>query len=254
MKSILLVVILISTGLSANAKEIKMASGDWCPYVCDPTLHKGKMGYLPDIVKIIFEKEGYTFKMHYLPFARVVDATKRGDYVAIPGVYKSDVPDFIFASTPQGLGGNEIYVLKENSWKYKGLSSLKDLKGKIGITNDYTYGKKIDKFIKTNSEIFNTLSGEDPQGRNMKMLATKRVVAWIEDVQVAKFNISKEGLTTKILSAGQVGEELPVYVGFSPKNAEESKKYAKLVEDGIKELRKSGKLKEILSDYGLSDW
>lgn len=253
MRSIIRIMFIISISFTAYADNIKMASGDWCPYVCDPKIHNGMMGYLPDIAKIVFEKAGHQFSMTYMPFSRAVSMTKEGSFHGIPGVYRADVPDFIFPKDPQGIGGNEIYVLKSTDWRFTGLESLKSSGIIFGIVKTYTYGAKLDKFIKNNPNLFFELAGDDPQGRSIKMLTTGRIKAWIEDARVAEYNIMKAGMSGKTVSAGSLGERLPVYVGFSPR-VSKSKFYATIIANGVTDLRKSGELSKILSKYGLKDW
>ena len=47
--------------------------------------------------------------------------------------------------------------------------------------------------------------------------------------------------------------ELPVYIGFSPARPE-SKRYAEMFTQGVRDLRRRMKLAEILKKYGVSDW
>ena len=56
----------------------------------------------------------------------------------------------------------------------------------------------------------------------------------------------------KIVSKN-VANDPDLFVAFSPINPN-SKKYTQLISDGMSNLRKSGKLKTILSKYGVSDW
>jgi len=44
-----------------------------------------------------------------------------------------------------------------------------------------------------------------------------------------------------------------VYIAFSPAISS-SKKYAAILDEGIKRLRKEGRLAEILGKYNLEDW
>jgi polar amino acid transport system substrate-binding protein len=80
----------------ANADDIIMGSGDWCPYVCDPSIHDGANGYLADIAKIIFEDAGHSFTIKYMPFARALSFAREGKITGIPGIYMGDAPALIF--------------------------------------------------------------------------------------------------------------------------------------------------------------
>lgn len=236
----------------AAADKIVMASGDWCPYVCNPKLHDGKYGYLPDMAKIVFEKAGHSFEMRYMPFARVVDLGKKGKIDGIPGVYKGDVPSFVFPPVPQGIGINTFYVEKGSSWKFENLDSLQKLT-KLGLIRDYYYGDDIKKFVETFPAKVDMLHGGNPQKRSLMKLKIGRVGAWLEDNQVAQYNIKRLELKKEVKPAGHTKEQFPVYIAFSPKIAK-SGEYVRIVTEGVEKLRQSGDLKKILSVYGIDDW
>lgn len=66
------------------------------------------------------------------------------------------------------------------------------------------------------------------------------------------FELKKMQLKGKIITAGSMPLE-KIYIAFSPE-IKDSQRYAQILSKGIKELRKSGRLKEILSKYDLMDW
>lgn len=244
--------LMCAAACTARADDIVMGSGDWCPYVCDPAKHDGKYGYLPDIAKIIFERAGHTFSMQYMPFVRVIQYVRSGKLAGIPGVYHGDVPDFVFPSVPQGVGRNTFYVRRGTSWRYTGEASLHGL-NRLGVIRDYYYGAEIQRFMETSPAQVEILHGDDPQQRSIRKLQFDRITAWIEDNQVAQYNISRMGLEKDILPAGALDDELFVYIAFSPALAK-ADRYAQLLEDGVEQLRRSGELAGILAAYGLHDW
>jgi len=244
--------ILGGPALTGHADEIVMGSGDWCPYVCDPVKHDGKYGYLPDIAKIIFERAGHSFRMQYLPFGRVIQLARAGALAGIPGVYRGDVPDFVFPSVPQGIGINTFYVKSNSAWRYEGSASLKAL-SRMGVIRDYYYGQEIQRFMDAYPEHVEVLHGNDPQQRSLMLLDQDRITAWIEDNQVAQYNIRRMNLGKEIRPAGDLGNKLYVYIAFSP-TVEKADAYARLIVDGVEQLRQSGELNTILASYGLRDW
>ena len=44
-----------------------------------------------------------------------------------------------------------------------------------------------------------------------------------------------------------------IYIAFSPKRAD-SQRYARMLSEGVVQLRRTGRLAVILSKYGLKDW
>ncbi|QTA83556.1 Uncharacterized protein dnl_59690 [Desulfonema limicola] len=57
----------------------------------------------------------------------------------------------------------------------------------------------------------------------------------------------------KIECAGYGSEVSFIYIAFSPVNPESSK-YARILSQGIIELREKGRLQQILGKYHLKDW
>ncbi len=237
---------------AGHADEIVMGSGDWCPYVCDPARHGGRHGYLPDIAKRIFERAGHTFSMQYLPFARAIQYVRGGKLAGIPGVYHGDVPDFIFPPEPQGVGINTFYVRKDSPWRYGGYDSLRRLT-KLGVIRDYYYGEEIKRFMDACPTQVDILHGDEPQKRNLRQLQHGRIMAWVEDNQVAQYSIRSMHLGERIIPVGTLDDKLFVYIAFSPALAK-ANTYAQLLVEGVEQLRQSGELAKILTSYGLRDW
>ena len=95
---------------------------------------------------------------------------------------------------------------------------------------------------------------------NIKKLLKGRIDTIPEDKAVFVNMAHKMGVLDQIEEAGADPilnkddfESLKIYLAFSPKNPN-SKDYAKLLSEGIKEMRSSGELQKILAKYGLNDW
>ncbi len=63
----------------------------------------------------------------------------------------------------------------------------------------------------------------------------------------------KNYIEDAVESAGQVGAPEPVFIAFSPANPR-AKEYARILDEGMKKLRSSGRLEKILGKYGIKDW
>ncbi|MBF0231359.1 MAG: transporter substrate-binding domain-containing protein [Desulfamplus sp.] len=82
-----------------------------------------------------------------------------------------------------------------------------------------------------------------------------RIDVVIEDKSVFEAMAHKMGVLRDVEIAGTLptDESNYVFIAFSPNNPK-SKEYANLITEGVREMRANGKLKEILSSYGLEDW
>ena len=245
---LLLFSLLPSWGIS---EKMTIAADPWLPFTGEQK--EGKQGYLIEIAKAIFEPLGIEVDYQTMPWARSIEEGRKGTIQAIAGAYKTDAPDFIFSQKPQGHLKECFYVLKGNRWRYQDLPSLESIS--LGVVNGYSYGEKLDQYIeqnKTNPKRIQILSGEKALESNLLKLQKKRIEALVEGETVMTYFLNDQNLKIDLQEAG-VNTVHEVYIAFSPKN-KESKKYAKLLDEGIQKLRLSGKLKAILDSYGILDW
>jgi polar amino acid transport system substrate-binding protein len=75
----------------------------------------------------------------------------------------------------------------------------------------------------------------------------------VESKYVVSAKLKEMGLMNEVISAGQLGEEEPMYIACSPAK-ESSKQIIRWIDEGTRKLRESGRLSEIMSRYGLTDW
>ncbi len=214
---------------------------------------KTNEGYLIDIFRVIFEKNGYIVEAKSIPWSRAVIETERGTYDAIAGAYRTDVPGFVLPDIEQGIGIDMFFTLKESTWTFTGISSLEFVT--LGVVKDYSYGREIDTYIKKNihdvSRI-NSLPGDDNLlHRMLNLLRHGRIGAFIENKDVLYFVFDTNEILD-IREAGTRGSD-NIYIAFSPNNPK-SKEYAKILSDGLRHLRQSGELAVILKKYSLNDW
>lgn len=238
---------------SVYSQTLTIVADLWCPFNCEP--NSKKPGYMIEVIEKVFAKEGIKVVYKKMSWSRAVTNTRDGINNMVVGAYKSDVPDFIFTEQPLGFSGEAFYIHQDSSWEYSGENSLPSVK--LAGIRDYSYGPAIDAYIsknKMNSSLIDIISGDDALDRNMRKLLKRRVTAVIENEYVMNyyFNNHKQ-YKSKIKKAGIAYNYKNVYAAFSPK-IKNSKKYAKILSDGIKQLRESGELEKILKKYNLKDW
>ncbi len=239
---------------SLFADTIVLAADPWMPYNGEP--ESKTPGYCIDIAKAIFEKAGHKIIYQVTPYTRAIPNARDGKVTGVVGAAKGDVPDFIFPANEMGHSSNVFFVKKGNSWKYKGISSIKTIK--IGVIQDYTYGDDpFDNYIKNAAEKHNPnveiTTGENALEKLINMVIAGRIDAIIEDGLVMQYTLKQLGKANEVSLSGNLSEASAIYIAFPPKNPK-SKEYAKILSDGITQLRTSGELKKILARYGVSDW
>jgi polar amino acid transport system substrate-binding protein len=240
-----------------SEKEVVSIVADvWCPYNCDPK--SDKPGFMIEIAKQVFEPKGIKVEYKAMPWERAIEETRKGSYTAIVGAAKNDAPDFLFPSEALGNSTNAFYVKADSSWKFEDISSLNKIA--LGVIEGYTYESSLDEYIESNKgnpSKIQSISGDTAIDQNFKKLLKGRIGAYLENINVAQKHISDNSLWGKFKMAGQMVtedvEEQHLFIAFSPVN-ERSQDYARMLSEGVQELRKSGKLKDILNRYNVQDW
>lgn len=236
----------------AGADTITLAADVWCPFNCDPG--GDPPGYMLEVAKAVFEPRGHTVIYRVLPWARAVAFARRGDITGLIGPYKADAPDFIFPGNELAMIGFSIFVKTDVDWTYTGLPSLAHIS--LGVINDYAYSPDIDGYVleyMSETNRIQVASGERPLVTNIQKLLHGRIDALIETPPVLHYAAGALGVADRLKSAGTAVAPQPAYIAFSPK-APQAENYARILSDGIAELRRSGRLSEILARYGLTDW
>jgi polar amino acid transport system substrate-binding protein len=251
---LLSILLLAALPLAAPADTIVLGADHWCPINCEPK--SDKPGYMVEIAKTVLEKAGHKVEYKVLPWTRAIEEARRGSINGIIGGYTTDAPDFVFPANELGLLGSDIYVLKTNPWVYNGLESLGEIS--LGTVKDYAYGGEMENYIKqnqANSKRIQMADGDNALQTNLRKLTAGRVDAIIESDAVFWYNAAQMNLTDKVKAAGIVVEPEKLYIGFAPESVNpKSKEYAKLLSDGMENLRQSGELQKILAKYSLQDW
>jgi len=243
---------------TAFPDTILLKSDTWCPYNC--ALDAKLSGYTIEIAKRIFEKAGHKLKYEVAPWSRALKLVKEGDITAIVGVTRNEAPELIFPE--QEFGISDIYFFKRKSfdWVFAGTESLK--KVRVGIMDDYEYGAELDEYFEKNrnTRMVQIIKSKEPLVLNIRKLLRDRIDVIPEDKAVFIHTANSMGVLDKIEHAGvdpinseKALDESKLYIAFSPKNPK-SKQYAKLITDGIEQMRLSGELGEILAKYKLRDW
>ena len=145
----MVIMLALSLGLFTSApamgETVVFATGEWAPFIGE-TLPE--YGLHPQIITKVFTKMGYDVKFDFMPWKRVYQLTKKGDYIAT----------FTWSKTPERaeemfFPKNELSLSKEVAFYKKSkfpdgltLSGLGDIKTKnlkvVGIAS-YWYEKAL---------------------------------------------------------------------------------------------------------------
>lgn len=240
--------------LPVGADVISLRADEWCPYNCDPG--SDESGYMIEIVTLVFEKAGHTIDYQTLSWSRAVLDAQTGKYTGLIGATKAEVPEFIFPEEPLGVASDFLWVKKGNPWRYAGVDSLKQIK--LGAIQDYDYGEEVLAYMDEHKDSLSVqvAVGEKALEKNITKLEMGRIDALIENKAVFQYTVHGLAKADLFEEAGEISDTLEnnlVYIAFSPA-LPQSQEYARILTEGIRELRASGEFQKILDRYGVSDW
>ncbi|SMF08932.1 substrate-binding periplasmic protein [Pseudobacteriovorax antillogorgiicola] len=250
MKHVLLMVLWVCYAPAVWSQTLEVRADPWCPYTCDD--ESEKKGYMIELLKTIFEPQGLKVSYSNLSWKRALDSTRKGRYNAVVGAFRSDAPDFVFPESHAGISRNFFYALPKSTWQYTGPKSLQGQT--VGIIRGYTYGDDIDELLKDpeKKRFAQLFYGNNALDDMIESVRDRRIMAFIDDTNVVAYSLAQKFPKLKLRKVGQLEEE-KVFVAFSPA-IKESKRYAQMFDEGMKNIRKKGELAKILSRYNLEDW
>ncbi|MDU0354052.1 transporter substrate-binding domain-containing protein [Paraglaciecola aquimarina] len=235
------------------ATTLHFAAIDYCPFTCNPLLEDGKEGFMTDVLRETFEPAGYTLEIDILPYARAVIATRNGTYDGIVVVGKEYAPELIYPNMPTVVQRAAFFVNAGNPWKYKGIDSLRAIT--VGIVKGYQYGdpeliEYLNQYQENESKV-RVLHGNRTTEVGLRMLQTDRINTFLEGEYSVKYELSKMGISDKIIVAGYTTNAFEDFSGFSPINPN-SAKYAQLLSKKLAELKATARLDELVKQYGVT--
>lgn len=259
---LLLVIFLLAVGTvqafavdAPKKKPLTFTADEWCPYICDD---KSRPGIIFEIIKEVFNNAGYNTEFFIMPWKRSLDEVENGKYNANALVNIAEGEAMLINKEPIAFSMYKYFVRAGDKWRYNGIKSFESIT--LGVQEDIDYGIITDYVEKNkdDKEKIQYISAETSFDKNIKKLIAGRIDAFFEDKVVVANYLKENGLEGKIIEAGtsvdpNFLDEEYIYVGFSRK-IPESKLYAEILDKGIRELRKSGRLKVILDKYGATDW
>jgi|AGTN01.1.fsa_nt_gi ABC-type amino acid transport/signal transduction systems, periplasmic component/domain len=234
----------------AWADTITLRADEWCPANCAPG---DKPGYGVEAATEIFAKAGHKVEYAVAPWGRSLEDCLHGTIDAVIGAAPVDSPDLVFPEQPIGVWDTTFVVAKGRPWRYTGADSLPAVK--LGGIIGYIYMEPVGAYVEANKGDRNKVDlvgARQPLEQNLRKLVAGRIGATMEARTVLDYNLRELGLQDAVDFAGST-EGGSVYIAFSPKHPK-AREYARILDEGLREMRASGRLKQILDRYGVKDW
>jgi polar amino acid transport system substrate-binding protein len=233
----------------ARAETITLVADEWCPYNCAPG--DAQPGFLIEIARRVFEPAGFGVDYKIVPWARAIRDARAGRYTAIVGAIRSEVPDFVFPEGAAFPSGTHAFVRSGSDWRYAGHESLDGVS--VGVILDYSYGDETDRYLqrhRANEKQVQVATGADALEKNIAKLLQGRVAVLLENPAVMQFFLARSARKDVVVPAG-VLEDTEVSIAFAPGEAH-ARDHAAVLSEGVRRLRASGELAEILGRYGVT--
>lgn len=138
-------------------------------------------------------------------------------------------------------------------WRFTGVESLSEVT--VGIVEGFYY---VDPDLiaylaeeHDNEARVHVMFGENTTRRGLRMLQGNRITTLLEGEYSATYELEKMGLSDAVTVAGYTIEAFDDYTGFSPRNPK-AVEYAGILSETITELKQSGRLQDILLQYGIN--
>jgi polar amino acid transport system substrate-binding protein len=238
--------------LSWASVRLVVASDTWCPYICDD---QQSPGYIVEIVRDIFHQNNISLKFESLPLARALQFVASNQTDIVLGLTEEQIIEHKLGKSQLSVGRPTLdyFVINGNPWRYTSNTELIKHLGddkKIGIIKGYSYGEFFNNLIASRPHSFYVSHGNTPLDTNLNLLNAGRIDILIDNKYTVLFSAQPER-RQNLVHAGTEGETGDIYVGFAPLLSTD---YINMLDQGIIEYRKSGKLKVLLDKYNITDW
>ncbi|MBI2254143.1 MAG: transporter substrate-binding domain-containing protein [Proteobacteria bacterium] len=237
---------------TAWGDEIMRLRADyWCPYNCTPGTDNP--GYMVEIAARAATRLGITVEYALMPWDRTMSEVRTGSVDGAIGATSLE-GDGLILSDPLGYDADCFFVTEGSDWRYQGPDSLNGVL--LGAVSGYTHDEgPIDAYIAAHSGpkgAVVTSSGDEASARNVRLLLLGRIDAVLDSEAVVRTEANRVGRSALLRQVGCL-KALPLHIAFS-RQYKSATAMVEALKLEVAELRKSGRLAEILGRYGMVDW
>ncbi|MBA5636124.1 transporter substrate-binding domain-containing protein [Duganella sp. LX20W] len=223
---------------AARADALVIAINDWCPYSC--SAEGSHRGILVDIVNDIFTAAGSPPHFVQLPFARALSSVRSGQAQAIVGVTHAVAPDLQYPDEPIITTQFCFFTRPESTWRYTSGGELGAVR--VGVGSGKKFPPGVERALQDATRV---PGGTDLIWRMVRMLDIGRLDAVLEEHRTLPLELAQRG-HAPLRNAGCIDSNNE-YVAFQPGSA-----YARIFSEGMRNLRKSGRMAQIYAQYGVN--
>ena len=221
----------------AFAKKIKLVTVEWAPYYAS-SMEGG--GPLSRVAKEAFEKKGYDVSIEFMPWARAMLLTEKGEAHGVLGAYINPERDRKFLkSEPLAKTQVVFFSLANRSISY---NSFKDLeKYRIGVVRGNSYSPEFDEYKGFTKDVADDLSN------SIRKLVAQRIDLLVDARRVVEHRVDSKikSAKGKLKVVGKPLLENNLYIIFS-RAIKGSKTIVKDFNEGLKGIKANGQYSKIM--------
>ncbi len=225
-----------------NAETLKIATGEWVPYVSEDYKHHGAIGH---VIEKIYQDEGVEVEFGYFPWARGYQMVKDGVWDTTMPYYCSPEREKLFYCSDPIVNGEQVFFHRADypfEWR-----SIDDLKGlSVGGTLGYYYGEAFEKAERDKLFKVQRIVSDET---NFRVLMKGRIQVFPQDREVGYAMVRRlfsEEERTLITHHSTAIHTKSLHLLFA-RNNEKSKRYLDMFNRGLKRLQSTGELQGYLN-------
>ena len=242
---------LLASGQSASQDRITLCYDHWPPATIHASVREPRHGFMVDMARDIFLQANYAVTLREVPYARGLHDVVAGGCDVMLLMPKLPDRGLRYPRLPAMYSRNGFFVPAHSQWQYRGLASLARLR--IGNIIGYDYSSISPAFAAfiaqpaAGASII-TKSGTQALPQLLSLLALGRLDLMVEDEQVARYLLRRQGLANQVKQVGAFPVSLALYPGFSSRYPGVGKLVA-LWDLAMQPSQISGRLIQRMADY-----
>ncbi len=235
---------------SANDKVITITADPWCPWNCKDL---AKQGIAVDLMKAIYEPEGFKVQYVIMPWNDAIQKVKTGEITALIGMTqdKTNPYNLLFPKNYLNKSNNAYIVRVDNNFVYKNNDSLQGKK--IGIVDGYHFQSVLGEYIEQNYDNHDVVKksvGAHAVKENLLKLINGEIDIYVDDEYVIQYIAHENNLSSKIRVCGFLSDREGTYIAFSSA-VPLAHRFVEMYDIGVVKLKQSGEYGKILAKYSI---
>jgi polar amino acid transport system substrate-binding protein len=234
---------------AAEKSLVHLCADHWMPYNGAPD--DTRPGYVVELARAVFVPRGVQVDYQVLPWDDALVAVREGRLQGVIGAGKEEAEGMVLPAEPIGAPQVCLMTLATSTWSYESIASFRN--ARLGVIKDYTYWPTLDSFIerKAGNGVL-VVEGETPLDDLMAKLKGGEIDVLAEYEPVILWHLRVLNLDRSQFRVVYKHQADPIYVAFAP--SDDGRRYATMLDEGVRSMRASGELEKLLRRYGLADW